>query len=98
MSVFLSWNKLGCGAFGNPPEEVSEVLKGLVSEFDGFFHLVCFAILPNRRDQNPYRNYDCFKKHFGERASGKEVQFKNTILVIIKDKDKKNLLRMIFKK
>lgn len=35
----------GCGAWGCPAEEISKIYKNVINEFDGYFNLICFAIL-----------------------------------------------------
>lgn len=54
--VLSAW---GCGAFGCPPEHVGELFHQVVSEFDGCFKGICFAI------KGP--NCEIFKKGYGVR-------------------------------
>ena len=56
---------IGCGAYKNPPEIVSEIFKELVVEFAGYFNMVVFAITENWRDPEPLNNYNLFSEHFG---------------------------------
>lgn len=49
---------LGCGAFGNPPEEVAELFKRAISQYGGYFAHIYFAILSTEDS----RNLDVFRK------------------------------------
>jgi len=51
----------GCGAFGNPPELVSEVFVDALMALPAFDH-VCFAVYDTRPDQPVYNT---FKQAFG---------------------------------
>lgn len=42
----------GCGAFINPPKEVAQIFKEVLSEYDKCFKRVVFAILDNGRWEN----------------------------------------------
>lgn len=62
---------MGCGAWQCPQEEVAEIFKNVVGEYEGMFKVVAFAILEvNRKDyivQNANlmrSNYEIFKRTF----------------------------------
>ncbi len=42
---------LGCGAYKNPPEHVAEIFKEIISEFDGCFKNVVFAIFEDHNSK-----------------------------------------------
>lgn len=52
----------GCGAFGNPPEEVSKLFKECVEKYDRCFKNIVFAVL-SRRDNN----FDVFNSVIGSK-------------------------------
>ena len=52
----------GCGAFQNDPRVVAEAYKKVLSEFEGVFQEVHFAVYCSPRDM---RNYEVFKKVMG---------------------------------
>lgn len=43
---------LGCGAYGNPPELVSEIFKIYLKKYAGYFDRIYFAVLDSHRDNN----------------------------------------------
>jgi uncharacterized protein (TIGR02452 family) len=53
----LLLSALGCGAFHNPPEEVAQLFRKVVDEFNGLYKKITFAIL----DRSGY-NYRTFKR------------------------------------
>ena len=60
---------LGCGAWQCPQEEVANIFKEVLKEYNGIFHTIVFAILEvNKKDyivQNSNlerSNYEIFKK------------------------------------
>ena len=52
----------GCGAFENDPEVVARAYRDVLSEFDGKFREVSFAVYCTPRDR---RNFDVFSKMLG---------------------------------
>lgn len=57
---------LGCGMWGSPPGPVSRVFQKVLSEFDGVFSIIVFAILVigDRAE-----NYEAFRKTFEKSLS-----------------------------
>lgn len=62
---------MGCGAWQCPQEEVAEIFKNVIGEYEGMFRVIAFAILEvNRKDyivQNANlmrSNYEIFKRTF----------------------------------
>ena len=53
----------GCGAFQNDPEVVAQAYKKVLSEFDGYFKEIVFAIYCRGSE---LINYDTFKKILGK--------------------------------
>lgn len=49
----------GCGAFKNDPETVAEAYKKVLTEFEGGFREITFAVYTTPRDR---RNFDAFSK------------------------------------
>lgn len=49
----------GCGAFQNPPEVVAEAYTKLLTEFDGVFETIEFAVFCSPKDTT---NYDVFQR------------------------------------
>ncbi|MHB1952865.1 MAG: TIGR02452 family protein [Sulfobacillus sp.] len=49
---------LGCGAFRNPPDEISEIFRDAVDKYRNYFDEVVFAVLQGYRD----RNFEVFSK------------------------------------
>jgi uncharacterized protein (TIGR02452 family) len=56
---------MGCGAWKNPSHHVAEIFREILSEFDGCFSKIVFAILKNAGDiETKFKNidnYDIFK-------------------------------------
>ena len=71
----------GCGAFKNPPEEVSELFRTVLyeDEFRDRYRLIVFAIINDHNAKG--RNLEAFRKTFGsqdvkDRERLDEVQYK----------------------
>lgn len=71
----------GCGAFKNPPEEVSELFRTVLyeDEFRDRYRLIVFAIINDHNAKG--RNLEAFRKTFGpqdikDRETLDEVQYK----------------------
>lgn len=64
-SVVLS--ALGCGAFGNPPEQVAQIFHASLSNFNGVFKKVVFAIIDDHNSTSAgdgRSNFQVFSKFF----------------------------------
>ena len=57
----------GCGAFGNPTEEVANIYAELLTAYKADFDLVAFAIFAP--GYGPSDNYDQFKQIFADRLT-----------------------------
>ena len=66
----LVLSAFGCGAYGNPPEQIAQLFKELLDgEYKGYFREIVFAIFDDHntyRDHNPEGNLKPFKKIFGK--------------------------------
>jgi uncharacterized protein (TIGR02452 family) len=63
-NVILS--ALGCGAFRNPPDHVSELFKEVIAEYRGCFENIIFAIIEDHNSRrNKEGNVIPFAKTFG---------------------------------
>lgn len=51
---------LGCGVFGNPPEEVAKIFKEMINLYGRYFRKISFAILVAKREDQI--NLDMFKR------------------------------------
>lgn len=62
---FLILSAFGCGAFHNPPDDIANLFKKILSEkpYNGYFEKVIFAIKPDHNDPTD-RNYSAFEKCF----------------------------------
>ena len=64
----LVLSAFGCGAYGNPPEQIAQLFKELLdSEYKGYFREIVFAIFDDHntyREHNPEGNLKPFKKIF----------------------------------
>ena len=64
-SIVLS--ALGCGAFGNPPAEVARIFHASLSNFNGLFKKVVFAIIDDHNSTSAAdgkSNFQVFSKFF----------------------------------
>ena len=61
MSLTDELGAFGCGAFQNKPEIVAQAYKEVLTQFDGYFQLIEFAVYCIPRDES---NYLKFKKAF----------------------------------
>ncbi|KAI1420189.1 hypothetical protein F5Y12DRAFT_788458 [Xylaria sp. FL1777] len=62
---------LGCGAFGNPPEEVAQCWSEVLEELEfrgGWWREIWFAVLDTKNDGN----FNIFKRVLGEKQFGVE--------------------------
>lgn len=62
---------LGCGAYGNPPDQVAMVFREVLEEYNGIFAKVVFAIIDDhnaRQAHNPEGNLLPFQRVFGAAA------------------------------
>lgn len=59
----------GCGAFKNPPEEISEIFKAVLGEeeFRDRYRLTVCAIINDHNSNG--RNVEAFRKTFREESS-----------------------------
>jgi uncharacterized protein (TIGR02452 family) len=64
----LVLSAFGCGAYGNPPEQIASIFKELLdTEYKGVFHKIVFAIYDDHnsyKEHNPDGNLKPFKKIF----------------------------------
>lgn len=57
----------GCGSYGNPPEQISQLFKEVIDEYYGYFREITFAIFDDHnsyREHNPDGNLKPFKNVF----------------------------------
>ena len=53
--VDMVLSALGCGAYGNPPEQIAQLFKEVIKEYYGYFREIVFAIYD---DHNSYREHN----------------------------------------
>jgi uncharacterized protein (TIGR02452 family) len=59
----------GCGAYGNPPEDVAQIFKSVMHQYLGCFKRITFAILDDHnahQKHNPHGNLSVFRRVFAE--------------------------------
>jgi uncharacterized protein (TIGR02452 family) len=76
----LVLSAFGCGAFRNPPEQVAEIFKSVIQEFNGFFKEVSFAIIidHNAMAMAKEGNFGVFNRMM----SDIELEFEGSIIPI----------------
>eukprot|EP01028_Stygiella_incarcerata_P008495 TRINITY_DN3707_c0_g1_i1.p1 TRINITY_DN3707_c0_g1~~TRINITY_DN3707_c0_g1_i1.p1 ORF type:complete len:623 (+),score=158.88 TRINITY_DN3707_c0_g1_i1:250-2118(+) len=60
----LVLSAFGCGAFRNPPEQVCEIFKSVMVEFNGYFKEIIFAIINdhNSKSMTKEGNFNVFER------------------------------------